>query len=85
MTLIQYCNFYKHTIWVRAKARKTAVNATAGYPASGTTRPEPHYVSATLAQLSATEVLGLLEKWEKAGMQPVRFIKEGTAAPQVNE
>ena len=66
MTLIQYCNFYKHTIWVKAKARKTAV-------------------SATLAQLSATELLGLLEKWEKAGMQPVRFIKEGTAAPQVNE
>ena len=66
MTLIQYCNFYKHTIWVRAKARKTAVNA-------------------TLAQLSATEVLEYLQKWEKAGMQPVRFIKEGTAAPQVNE
>lgn len=66
MTLIQYCNFYKHTIFVRAKAKKSTMHA-------------------SLAQLSATEVLEFLEKWEKEGIQPVRFIKEGTAQPQVNE
>ena len=66
MTLIQYCNFYKHTIFVKAKSRKTTVNA-------------------SLAQLSATEVLEILQKWEKEGIQPVRYIKEGAAQPQVNE